>query len=67
MGSDVGEVGVEGDENATFLAAERRDFRISGAAKSLIEDCGHIVSGPTEKAREFYGEVLVQLEAHSGG
>jgi len=63
----VGEIEVEGDKAATFLAAAFDQVAVLRAGQRLLENRADIMSRRSEDFRAAVAEVLIELELHAAG
>ena len=62
--SNIGEIKIQGDQDAVFLQTGIEDLMIRTAAEPLV-DCGMgVVAGGDKEFESFSREILVELEAH---
>jgi len=64
---NFGEVEVEGDKAATFLAAVFDQVAVFRAGQHLLENGADIMPRRSEDFRAAVAEVLIELELHAAG
>jgi tRNA pseudouridine-54 N-methylase len=65
VGSDVGEIQVEGDRNALLVLTDFGDGRVGSSAQMLVEHRVRIVAVTAKQGSQIGGEVLIEFEPHA--
>jgi hypothetical protein len=64
VSSNVRKIGVEGDETTVFRDTNSRHIWVTGASYALVNDGKRVVTAGIQHARNFNGQILVNLETH---